>query len=88
MSKIQIGQGINNQGTFYIVPNQMNGIVCRNFKIAKRVQTVLGKFQNINEGIATFNYLAFHECPEPELLPNGQDNYDWALKKMEEGGVK
>ena len=88
MTKIQIGQGIDNQGTFYIVPNQMNGIVCRNLETAKRIQAVLEKFQNINEGIDTFNYLAFHECPEPELLPNGQDNYDWALEQIKKGGVK
>jgi len=88
-ARIQIGKGNDNQGTFYLVPNKQNGIVCRSLEMAKRIRSVLETFQDIDEGIQRFNYLAFHECPEPELLPNNIDNYQWALNKMEkERGLK
>ena len=82
MNKIQIGQGNDNWGTFYIVPNQMNGIICRNLEIAKKIKDILEKFEDIDEGIERFNYLAFHECPEPEELRD-MDNYEWAIREME-----
>lgn len=81
--EVQIGQGNDNQGTFYIVPNSMNGIVCRSLEMARQIKAILEKFEDVNEGIQRFNYLAFHICPEPEFLPDGMDNYEWAIKQME-----
>jgi len=60
------------------VPNQLNGIICRNFETAKKIQNILEKFKNINDGINLFNYFAFHKCPEET-----KDCYKYAIQQIE-----
>jgi len=76
MKREIIGQGIDNQGVFYLVPNQMNGIVCRTQEMAKKLAAILGDCEDVNAGIEKFNRLAFYECPESE------DCFSWAIERM------
>ncbi|RLE46020.1 hypothetical protein DRJ22_02985 [Candidatus Woesearchaeota archaeon] len=75
---VKIGQGIDNKGVFYLVPNALNGIVCRDWETAKRIKNLLQKFKDTNKGIEIFSYYAFHLCPEEE-----EDCFKWALGKLE-----